>query len=413
MVKGNRFLLISVAFVSIVFLTAALLPRERNHDNQDPMRWDLGCGLTASFSDDGRHGYVLAIEGEGDLGGFASPKDAPWYARSGRVSKIVLSEGIVSVGGGAFAACEHVDAVVLPRSTASLGAEAFAAGTRVFAYGQIAAPEEVCIYQYSENQPEQGGYYWHMESGEATVWGTTKVLFIGNSFTYTFDIDQLFAKLAEGAGKNVMVERITIGAHNLSQFADPQDEGGAKVEAALNASRDYDIIVLQEQSTRPITNYDLFLEGARNLKKKIDQTQDHCQIYLYATWGFPKQANGRTIPEMESALREAYASVAKELGVKVSNVGAAFTAVYQNHPEINLYSGDQQHPSYAGAYLSACVHAATLLGIDPGESGFDGYPLPDNPHPDDAIYANDVTFDAQTAELLRDAACSTVFGTKK
>lgn len=320
MVKGNRFLLISVAFVAIVFLTAALLPRERNHDNQDPMRWDLGGGLTASFSDDGRHGYVLAIEGEGDLGGFASPKDAPWYARSGRVSKIVLSEGIVSVGGGAFAACEHVDAVVLPRSTASLGAEAFAAGTRVFAYGQIAAPEEVCIYQYSENQPEQGGYYWHMESGEATVWGTTKVLFIGNSFTYTFDI---------------------------------------------------------------------------------------------ATWGFPKQANGRTIPEMESALREAYASVAKELGVKVSNVGAAFTAVYQNHPEINLYSGDQQHPSYAGAYLSACVHAATLLGIDPGESGFDGYPLPDNPHPDDAIYANDVTFDAQTAELLRDAACSTVFGTKK
>lgn len=407
----NKFILIPAAFVLAVLLVA-LLPGG-GRDGAGPMSWDLGGGLTASFSDDGSHGYVLTVEGGGALDGFASPKDTPWYTRSGRVSKIVLSEGITSVGGGTFAACEHVDAVVLPRSVASLGAEAFAAGTKVFVYGQIAAPEEVCIYQYSENQPEQGGYYWHMESGEAAVWGTTKVLFIGNSFTYTFDIDQLFARLAEGAGKNVMVERITIGAHNLSQFADPQDEGGAQVEAALNASCDYDIIVLQEQSTRPVTNYDLFLEGARGLQKKIEQTQDHCQIYLYATWGFPAEANGQTIPEMETALRTAYANAAKEMGVKVSNVGAAFTAVYQEHPEIGLYSGDQRHPSYAGAYLSACVHAAALLGVDPRESSFDGYPLPDNPHPDDVTYANDVTFDAQTAGLLREAACFTVLGAKK
>ena len=408
----NKFILIPVTFVLVVFLAAALPPRG-GKDSSGPMSWNLGGGLTARFSGDDNHGYVLTVEGSGALDGFASPKDAPWYSKSGRVSKIVLSEGITSVGGGAFAACGHVDAVVLPRSVTSLGEEAFAAGTKICAYGQVAAPEAVRIYQYSEDWPEQGGYYWHQEDGGAAIWETTKILFIGNSFTYTFDIDQLFAKLARGAGKSVVVERITIGAHNLSQFADPQDKGGAQVEAALAASRDYDIIVLQEQSTRPVTNYDLFLEGARSLQKKIEQTQDHCQIYLYATWGFPAETNGRTIPEMEAVLRAAYADAAKELGVQVSNVGAAFTAVYQEYPEIGLYSGDQRHPSYAGSYLSACVHAATLLGIDPRESGFDGYPLPADPHPGEALYANDLTFDAKTAEILRDMAYSTVFGTKK
>lgn len=408
----NQFILIPVAFVLVVFLAAALLPGN-DRASSIPMSWNLGGGLTAGFSDDGRHGYVLTVEGDGALDGFASPKEAPWYPRSGRVSKIVLSEGIASVGSGAFSACEHVGAVVLPRSVTSLGEGAFAAGTKVCAYGQVAAPGEMRIYQYSEEQPEQGGYHWHLEGSEAVAWETTKILFIGNSFTYTFDIDQLFAKVAQGAGKSVVVERITIGAHNLSQFADPQDKGGAQVEAALSASRDYEIIVLQEQSTRPVTNYDLFLEGARSPQKEIEQTQDHCQIYLYATWGFPAEANGRTIPEMEAALRTAYADAAKELDIKVSNVGTAFTAVCQEHPEIGLYSGDQRHPSYAGAYLSACVHAATLLGIDPRESNFDGYPLPTDSHSDDATYANDLTFDTKTAEILRDTAYSTVFGAKK
>ena len=99
----------------------------------------------------------------------------------------------------------------------------------------------------------------------------TRVLFIGNSFTHTFDIDQLFDKVATGAGASVLVERITIGSHNISQFADPADEGGAMVEAALTANSDYDIIVLQEQSVRPITNFDLFQDGMAKLQKRINE----------------------------------------------------------------------------------------------------------------------------------------------
>jgi hypothetical protein len=69
--------------------------------------------------------------------------------------------------------------------------------------------------------------------------------------------------------------------------------------------------------------------------------------------------------------------------VKVCNVGKAFTAMYQKYPQMltagttdntfNIYySEDNKHPSYLGAFLSACVHVATILNVDPRISTYTG-----------------------------------------
>ena len=379
--------------------------------------WDVPAQngqIKARFEEDGNHGFVLVLEGSGKMTDFSAAKEAPWYAKSGRVTKIVLPEGITGIGANAFAACGYVKTVIIPKSTQSLGENAFSKNTRLCAYTDLKAEDGSRVWLYSEAKPEHGGYFWHKEAEQAVLWDVTKVLFIGNSFTFTFDIDQLFGKIAAGAGASVLTERITIASHNISQFADPADEGGALVEEALTSNRDYDIIVLQEQSIRPMTNPDLFQEGMRKLKKRIDETQDHCKVYLYATWGYPRQAGtiGMTIPEMERQLRTAYADTAALLGVKVSPVGETFTKVYQEHPEIHLYADDQMHPSYAGAYLSASVHVGALLGIDPRTTTFDGYPLPRNSGTEGPA-VNDAAFSPEIGEILREAAYTIVFGTRK
>lgn len=95
---------------------------------------------------------------------------------------------------------------------------------------------------------------------------------------------------------------------------------------------------------------------------------------------------------MSEQLRTAYDNAAEEIGAKVCYVGTAFGTVYENHKDISLFAEDEQHPSYAGSYLSACVHAATLLGIDPREAAYNG------------------ELEASVAEILKNVAYDMVFG---
>lgn len=321
-----------------------------------------GGEITARFTDNGNYGYILTVEGNGGIKDFSSEKNAPWYGKSGRVTEIVLSEGITAVGKNTFKNCCYVKSVILPQSVTAIGENSFSQDTKVCARAQISAPDGAKIYMYSETKPADGGYYWHLKDGAASFWETKKILFIGNSFTFYNDMPSLFAQIASAAEENVIVESVTCGSHNLSQFADPADEYGAQVYAKLNARSDYDYVVLQEQSTRPLLSYDMFLDGARTLGKSIYATQDSCKIYMYATWGFPEYND--KIVETSALLKTAYDNVAKQIDAKVCNVGTAFGAVYESNKEINLYNADNRHPSKEGSYLSACVHAATILGVD-------------------------------------------------
>ena len=100
------------------------------------------------------------------------------------------------------------------------------------------------------------------------------ILFIGNSYTYYNDMPAvIFKEFAETAGYNVEITAITKGAHKLSQFADPSDDYGSKVEAALTSGKKYDYVILQEQSIRPITeDVNDFYSAVRNLVSRVNKT---------------------------------------------------------------------------------------------------------------------------------------------
>lgn len=387
--------------------------------SNDQSSWNVsandGGNVTASMEDNGRYGFVLKVSGSGAMKDFTSKKDAPWYRKSGRITDVVIENGVTNAGSNAFTDCA-TKSVVLPQSVTQIGNGAFGANTLVCAYGAITATGGAIVYQYSESKPTGSGNYWHYMGDTVTVWESkaTKVLFIGNSFTYYNDIPQLFGQIATAAGADVVVESVTQGAWTLTKFADATDEYGKQVDDKLKASSDYDVVVLQEQSTRPLDNYNVFLTAAKALQKKIEETQTDCRIYLYATWGYQEAADVLkvTIPEMELQLRDAYERAAQEIGAQVSYVGKAFTAVYQDHKTVNdeyftnpdkyandpekayylYYAVDNKHPSYTGSFLSACVHVATILGFNPEISPFTG------------------NLDEATAAAMKKVASSVVFG---
>jgi hypothetical protein len=208
-------------------------------------------------------------------------------------------------------------------------------------------------------------------------------------------MDKIFDSVAKDRNAYVSVERITNGGAFLSEYDAPAHNYGKALQAKLAEHDDYDAVILQEQSTRPVDDYGKFEAAVTSLKAKIESTQKDAEIYLYATWGYPSVLNeakyGGSVPAMEQKLRTAYETLGEELGLPVSPVGTAFTKVFEDTSgTINLYDPDKKHPSYAGSYLSACVHAAKILGVDPREITFSG------------------SLSAQDADVLRQAAYAAV-----
>ncbi len=92
------------------------------------------------------------------------------------------------------------------------------------------------------------------------------------------------------------------------------------------------------------------------------------------TWGRKNSdagpcANGLTssctYEGMQQRLRESYMEMSSDNNATTSPVGVAWKNVRDNFPNIELYTGDESHPSIYGSYLAACVFYATLYQKSP------------------------------------------------
>lgn len=201
---------------------------------------------------------------------------------------------------------------------------------------------------------------------------TYNILFIGNSYTHYNDMpEQIFAKIMTAAGYKANVTRITKGSWYLLYHADEYDSGtGAKVDDALKKNK-YDFVVIQEQSSCPISDPGKFYTGARNLVAKV--RANGATPIFYGTWGRKEghsilAENNWTNESMTWMLAAAYEAIGKELGVDVAQVGFSFFDVYTNHKSnrnLDIYDSDRTHPSVAGSYLAALTIFAKITGVDP------------------------------------------------
>ena len=403
--------------------------------------WDVsadGCSVSAVLEEkDG--GLLLKISGSGKMRDFEKG-GAPWSDRSGEITAVTVANGVESIGANAFGGITGADYVILPSSIKSAG-EDFEGGVKIFAMsGDIdfagGAPEELYIYTEEAIQTndrfwqsdkssgdiiadgedlssDQDGKYWKYvsaDSDEAMVYEKLKVLFIGNSFTYRNGIAEfssgvpgLFDGVAEDLGFAVETYSITGPGGYLENHAKATDTCGRQVDKLLNACDDFDYIVLQDQSTCSYRENSRFINGVNLMQSKINSTQTHAKVYLYSTWGSPYSSgeDGTTIAEMEMKIRNAYDAAAEQFGLEVTHVGAAFTDAYYND-KIYLWDTDNRHQGFAGAYLSACTHVASMLGADVRQTAFTGEGTFRSP--DGRSEYTVPALDGETLSALREAA---------
>jgi hypothetical protein len=196
------------------------------------------------------------------------------------------------------------------------------------------------------------------------------VLFIGNSYTYYNDLEVIVARLASAdAVYSLFTERSAVGSYKLVEHA-------VRPETILAIkSRKWDLIVLQEMSTLPITNVSEFSDGAKKLDQIIKETRpDFNGMLLYTTWGRRDVAGEAsmtargitTFNQMQDALSKAYLQVGQERSAEVAPVGIAWQKVRSSYDgQIDLYNSDGTHPSFVGSYLTACLLYASICDRSP------------------------------------------------
>jgi len=203
--------------------------------------------------------------------------------------------------------------------------------------------------------------------------GCTRVLFLGNSYTYVNDLPSTFDQLAQSGGRPVAVAMVANGGETLADHSASSDSLG-KIAAG-----GWTYVVLQEQSETPTTpagrDYYTY-PAARTLASAVESAG--ATPILFMTWAHRDGLASLGLPTYESMQQQidaGYLDVAQELGVPVAPVGFTWYIVRHDHPDIGLWADDGSHPSTAGTYLAACVFYASIFGQSPEGLAFhDGVP---------------------------------------
>jgi hypothetical protein len=195
----------------------------------------------------------------------------------------------------------------------------------------------------------------------------TKILFIGNSYTASNNLPQLFTDLALSMGDTVFVDSNTPGGYTFQGHTT-----NATTLAKINA-QPWDFVFLQEQSQLPSFSpqqvaVDVY-PYARMLDSLIHVNDSCTETVFYMTWGRKYGDAGNcvvwppvcTYAGMQQQLRDAYVQMANDNNALVAPVGQAWKQSWFTDSTINLWWTDNSHPDVAGSYLTACVMYATIF----------------------------------------------------
>lgn len=180
------------------------------------------------------------------------------------------------------------------------------------------------------------------------------VLFVGNSYTYFWNLPQNVALMAEAAEIPLKTRQSTVGGINLGTHWRGERELQSR---QLIESGDFDAVVIQDLSTRPVDDPDSTLYYGQLFGELIQNSG--ARPYVYLTWA--REYN----PLMQEKLTATYVQLAKNIGATVVPAGPAWELARSLRPGLPLYDPDGSHPSSLGTYLTACVFYGILTGESP------------------------------------------------
>lgn len=181
-----------------------------------------------------------------------------------------------------------------------------------------------------------------------------RVLFIGNSLTYTNDLPAVVAALAEAGGQPISYEMV---AYPDVALMDHWQGGAARGKLRVGG---WDVVVMQQGPSSLPENQENLRQWATTWAGAA--REQGASPALYMVW--PAEARAGDFPGVVTS----YTNAAEAAGALLFPAGTAWRRTRERAPDVPLYGPDGFHPTETGTYLAALVvygglTGASLLGL--------------------------------------------------
>jgi len=193
-------------------------------------------------------------------------------------------------------------------------------------------------------------FFFGLISNTFSQQDTTRILFVGNSFTYYYNLPQVVDAMAISQGKTYYIRQSTVGGSTIEQHW--KSEKGTKTRTLLDQYT-WDYIVFNHHSLATIDSPESFLEYSKKFVELVRQKR--AKPIFMETWAY--KAN----PLMIHTISKAYEELGVTLNVDIVPCGKLIAEVRKWRPDIELFA-DPKHPSYNGTYLLGLAFTKYFTG---------------------------------------------------
>lgn len=180
---------------------------------------------------------------------------------------------------------------------------------------------------------------------------SAKVLFIGNSLTYSNDMPDMLAALADSAGLDLQVDAITEPGAAL------EDHFRARSAHGAIATGGYQLVILQQGPSSLPESQAHLLEWTTRYNTRI--RAGGAKPALYMVWPDISRLS------FFNAVHASYSNAALAVGGMFIPAGESWRIAWATDPELPLYAADQFHPSPLGSYAAALTIFCALYQQNP------------------------------------------------
>ncbi len=185
---------------------------------------------------------------------------------------------------------------------------------------------------------------------------TLDILFVGNSYTYFWNLPQHVNLMAASQGRSFASRQSTAGGSNWEHHL--QGERDLR-SVELIRQEGWEYVVLQNHSMSTLNRLAEFRKNGKTLISMIRKAG--AEPVLYMTWA--REFN----PLMQDPITSGYLSLAKAERVSVVPVGLVWAKVRALRPDLKLFDPDGSHPSPVGTYLNALIFYRFFSGAATAE----------------------------------------------